>query len=174
MIPKKFIIIIICLFIISCSNNDKFLQEYFKKYPGLYNKELHIELDKMKYYINNPLINSLNNKRIYIFSVIDGTCPSCFKEIKDWQINIENDYRSEKIGIFIIAIGTKPEWADKYIEEYEITIPIIEDSDVKFLSDNDLNEFGYLSFITDSEKRIKLIGNPYKNRILYPYFKKLF
>ena len=171
---KSIIITLTCLFLVSCLHNDEFIQEYFKKYPGLYNKELIIEWDKMQLYNNHSNDYDLNNKKVYIFSVIDASCPSCYEGIKDWQMKIEEDSKSDEIGIFIIAIGEKPEWADKYIEEYEITIPIIEDSDVKFLSDNDLNKFGYLSYITDSDKKIKLIGNPYKNRILYPYFKKLF
>ena len=68
---KSIIITLTCLFLVSCLHNDEFIQEYFKKYPGLYNKELIIEWDKMQLYNNHSNDYDLNNKKVYIFSVID-------------------------------------------------------------------------------------------------------
>lgn len=117
--------------------------------------------------INKSIIQSSESK---IITIINGSCMSCIEEIHSWE-NIHKSlidrFGTDKI-LFVFIETNIPFFRKIYYPEIPYDFQIIIDEDGHFIKDNGINNLiVFDSFLLDQYNRVKLIGNPIKNKDLF-------
>jgi len=160
------------LLLFGCNSKNDFSKEYMANYPNLYEKE--ISLPKAIKRIDGTIyIQEPENKKVYIYSVIDGNCASCISNIVEWQKLLLEDKYNKYINIVFISPVVIPDQIKQFVIQEKIELTILEDPKCEFIYNNGLEDLLYNIYITNKEHKIKLVGNPYKDPILYRHYRKL-
>jgi len=76
-------------------------------------------------------------------------------------------------GIVFISPVVIPDQIKQFVIQEKIELTILEDPKCEFIYNNGLEDLLYNIYITNKEHKIKLVGNPYKDPILYRHYRKL-
>lgn len=147
------------------------------EYEGLirewYGKKIIIP-DNLKSYKNS--INSFNSKKYKIVSFINGSCPSCLSELKQWDsLKIDSNTNRIANSLFFIISTNDEIFLQYYLESNNINFSCFNDYTNTFIKINNIPENRlFQTFLLDSYNKVKLIGNPlYNKNLMEIYLKEL-
>ncbi|TSA30196.1 MAG: hypothetical protein D4R68_01125 [Ignavibacteriales bacterium] len=112
--------------------------------------------------------------KVNIFVSFDGTCSSCYRDINKLISFINKDRKKEHIRLFLIASKAASLNRDLITNNDSINLILYPDISSEFIYTNKLENFPYGWFICDSNNKINIIGNPYGNRLLWKYYRRIF
>ncbi|MBE9511895.1 MAG: hypothetical protein IMY71_13575 [Bacteroidetes bacterium] len=177
---KIFSILLLLSITSGCSYIEK---RKYKKYINrtverLYKSEL-ILPDSVKNFdsISLPEFFYSNLHKCQIISWLDGNCHTCIQALRIWEEEIIQKSNPDYVNFIFIIHPSDYEYFMKIIfPDISTDIPIFIDVNNDFVNVNELFMLDnyLLTFLIDTEGKIKLIGNPLNNQELQDlYFQEI-
>jgi hypothetical protein len=154
------VIVLVIIGYINLKQNNKVINtELFK----LWEKELLIH-DTL---LNENYLSCNHHKKFIIISIVDGDCSCSVETIEKWQEFISgNELITKKTKVIIFVNSARAFFVHcNLFKKIAPDIRFIFDPDNLFITTNDLNQLttDFMTFLIDSTKVIKLVGNPVSN-----------
>ena len=167
------LLVIICFACNSPNNESENKVAQFKN-DILYLPEKTDILYKDSLYKKEELVNTNNNPKLKISTLLWGECHSCIADLKKWKNFYEFVEKKDNAKILFYLYAPDLEFFRKSLYNKEIhKYPFIVDKKNRYLNKNDLpfKDKVYQTFLLDSNNKVILVGNQIYNDELMKLYK---
>ena len=165
----KLLIIVLFFGLSNCNNNvDYQYNNYMYFYKDVFHKKLIFNNSNLIF------VKDFDKKAITGFKVIiliNTECVSCFKEMEAWDSFIKTNNIIQKLQILFIAAGSTNEYFKYVVMEHDYSFGILLDSLNLFVTENNLEEYEFETFLLNNNDSIMLVGTPIGNDEVFGLYK---